>query len=400
MEHHQTDGNRRARSLSRGRKLSGLWPPQAKSPAEVGSPERKTNDREQSRLEVTPPNTPPSQPADGGIEPASNRSIPDPPKAVARAAFNQQSVGRTLSTKENPFNKRQPADEPPSEIHTSPPEIHRVPSIKDRINAFTGNKSPSNKSFPNPKIYPPQYSKRDFPPQINMYEESRKQEDLNPSQDDVDPCLAPQPSTVPPSPAAVAAADAAAELVRRQQTQPTRKFGRSKTSTTTEGYLGAATRGSLHSAPLAEIAAADESGGVLDLNSVAMSSVSGDDYGGGPGSPTKRESQPAYTSKRPAWAERGTSYLNLSSSARGLRKLNATPSTGSNLSADAIEKLVEERVQARVAEVESRFEAQMLRLENRLEQKVNARIGGLETKIDKIEMMISELIRSSRQAEI
>lgn len=403
LEHHQTDGNRRARSLSRGRKISGLWPPA--NPVEGGPPQTAPNDKPTVE---SPPRLVSKPLVEYSPEPVNTRTADPTPKVVRntyssggdqsesssmvpRSAYNSAGEPVTLR-KSQPQPPRQMFDDAISEAQSAP-EMKRTPSVKDRITAFAGTKTPSSSTKNYSRNYSSQqYTKRDHPPQIDIFEGSRRQEDSNNSQDDdAEPGMAPPPSNVPPSPAAAAAADAAAELVRRQN--QSKKFGRK--ATTADTYLASVNSRNAQTAPITEIAAADESGGVVDMNSVAMSSVSCDEYGS---PPSKRDGTSNF-SKRPAWADRGGGYLSLNSGSKSARKVGASPA-GGNISADTIERLVDERVRARVAELEAKFESQMGRLENRLDERMNGRMGALEGKIDKIELMLTELVRNSRQAEI
>jgi CII-binding regulator of phage lambda lysogenization HflD len=62
------------------------------------------------------------------------------------------------------------------------------------------------------------------------------------------------------------------------------------------------------------------------------------------------------------------------------------------------DRIVEERVQAQISELETRMTSQMLRLERRMEERMQDRMDQLESKIDKIGSMLSAIL--SHQKEI
>ena len=288
-----------------------------------------------------------------------------------------------------------------------------LPSIKDRISAYAGVRNSARNFRPRaPANYQTTYTKRERPPKIDIYEEARRQEESKPEEEE-STGIAPEPSVVPPSPAAAAAADAAAELVRRKHTSSSSKsIGSTRTTPkATSGVAGAflaAIKTSspptpsnskpvvtqTTSAPLTEIAASNEGNG--DNDSVAASSMSGDDFALSPTS-RRNEFTPTsnYLSKKPSWSERSKPQISPSvksapSAYNG--KSNGSSSQPKSPSPAEMEKIVEQRVQARVSVVEMRMEEQMQRLEKRMEEKMNAHVKSIETKIEKMNTLLSALV--------
>jgi hypothetical protein len=245
------------------------------------------------------------------------------------------------------------------------PDTSKTPSVRERVKSLSGGKS--NRNFPRRK-YPVQYN-RDHPPPIDIYSDARKQ------QEEGHDMAAPEPSTVPPSPAAAAAADAAAELVRKQDrsnTTPARSpAAGNHINKKVDHFLAT------HNKPPTEIAAADESGGVADFNSVALSSVSADDL---------QDRSPTKPNVLGRW---------------GSNKVVAKPSksitSAQSISPEQIERLVDERVQFKIAEIERRVEAQLTKLEQRMEERMKERMDMLESKMDKITSLLTILATNNKE---
>ena len=177
-----------------------------------------------------------------------------------------------------------------------------------------------------------------------------------------------------------------------------------------------------------EIAAADESGGVADLNSVALSSMSGDEFGqhNSPDrrpNPSSNGGPSSSSTKKPAWAERGATTFpgipvvnntavtptrfpgNLRSTSSSNHPTKTVPAktppdTINNTLQEMMDRSVEERVQSRMSEVEARYEAKLLKLQTQLEEKMNRRVGALESQIENLGSMLAALARSNRHGEI
>jgi hypothetical protein len=136
---------------------------------------------------------------------------------------------------------------------------------------------------------------------------------------------------------------------------------------------------------LTEISATDPSG---DCHSVAASSVSADEFNFT--SPTGRSVGGTLT-KKSTWAERNRPQVSPTvKSTNG--QYNSSGNKPSTPSASEIEKIVEQRVQARVSVVEMRMEEQMQRLERRMEEKLKSRINVLDDKLDKMNSMLAMLL--------
>ena len=378
---------RRCRSLSRGRAVAGRWPPAQNKSEQPTSPQpvasfmpRKV---EESKASAPAPHSP---------NPSRKHTYS---RSDSQEDIHSESDA-SIAKEENP---------------TAP----SVPSIKDRINVYAGRNSSRN--FPQKKPFNYQtYASQKRPAPIDIYQDARKQ-DIPPKAEEStsdEGAAAPptEPNPVPPSPAAAAAADAAFAYVRGGNSSrsvksagPLRTTPRASNTNGIAGtYLGAIkspnsstnkpSQQQTTSAPLTEISAADPNG---DGHSVAASSVSADEFNFS--SPVMSRSVGGASTKKPSWAERnkpqvsptarntngGTQYNNNSNNSAS-RQQPSTPS------AAEIEKMVEQRVKARVSVVEMRMEEQMLRLERRVEEKLNARIGMLDEKIDKMNSMLAMLL--------
>jgi hypothetical protein len=244
-------------------------------------------------------------------------------------------------------------------------------SVKDRISAYAGvHNSSRSLNVKKPANYKPYGTPRKYPPKINIYEEARrlKPTSMDGDEDDMGTSLSPAPSSIPPSPAAAAAAaDAAAEFLYRRSSvssiKSAKSLGRTPKSTTPKassgisgGYLAAIksppsankpVAPTATDAPMVEISATDGNG---DGNSVAASSVS---------------------------VNVRTAQTICQDLPRRLR---------------LIEKIIKQRVQARVPVVEMRMEEQMQRLEKRMEGRMKTRIDVINEKIDKMNSMLAMLL--------
>lgn len=365
-----TDGERRARSLSRGRSVAGRWPPAA--PLENAPAPAKSRMIEEGTAASTTPSS---------------------PKRNARSYSHSDSQDDSV---ENHSPQKESLDK---DTNSS------IPSVKDRISVFAGPRTTARKFSQNKPANYQTYTSVERPKKIDIYAEARRQEKQVQPQDDDIAGLAPPSSTVPPSPAAAAAADVAAEMVRRNSSALSVKSSTSGRTPRANGiagtYLGAiklppatitTTPTQTTSAPLSEISAMEGNG---DGYSVAASSVSGDDFG--VLSPTARRSE--YSpgvgmSKKPSWNERNNkTHVSPTTlrSANGNYKASSTAKQPT-MNSSEIEKIVEQRVQARVAVVEMRMEEQMQRLEKRLEERMKVRVDVIEEKIDKMNSMLAMLL--------
>lgn len=380
----EQDEPRRSRSLSRGRAVAGRWPP-------------AQNNEHQSIPQPVPSFLP--------------RKVEEPLPAAAAPVPASPNRNRTYSRTDSQEDNTE-SDSSISKESLEKSASPSVPSIKDRISVYAGVRN-SARNFPQKKPVNYQtYASQKRPAPIDIYEGARKQDDTGnqeePPVSDQD-APPPEPSAVPPSPAAAAAADAAFAFVRGGSSSRSVKSAgptsrTPKASGIAGAYLGAIKSPSSGSnskpvvvtqptsAPLTEISAADPSG---DGHSVAASSVSADEFNFT--SPTAARSVGGASAKKPSWAERNrpqvsppgrnnTNGNQYSSTNGGSTKSSTGPS------ASDIEKLVEQRVQARVSVVEMRMEEQMQRLERRVEEKLKMRIDMLDEKIDKMNSMLAMLL--------
>ena len=372
-----TDGQRRARSLSRGRSVAGRWPPT-----------RHQDEREQRAVRESAPERAVSS-TEVRIDPTRRQVIPQQTKQSLVSAVddaNRLNRASSFPIGSSSMQKKTVSPRKPTELQQVTAEdqgddksganstegISNL-SVKDRVTAITGGKS--NRNFPKRSI-PVQYVKRPPPPKIDIYEEIRRKEEDESEQ------TAPEPSTIPPSPAAAAAADAAAELVRKNQ------YGRPHHTRSPSMNDKSDPYNTPVSKPPLEISGVDDSGGLADSSSVAISSVSADEYNDR--SPSQLPGKKDPVTRR--W--NGVSQRSTLPSPASAKSFTSAQSVNN----EHLDRIVEERVQAQISELETRMTSQMLRLERRMEERMQDRMDQLESKIDKIGSMLSAIL--SHQKEI
>jgi len=381
---------RRSRSLSRGRAVAGRWPPA--QPGEQQAAPQPVASFMPRKLEEPPvTNRPPS---------------PQPAAAAAGAAARNRTFSRSESLEDTKADSDSTSKESEEKGASS-----SVPSIKDRISAYAGRGSARKFAQKKPANYQT-YASRERPAPIDIYKEVRKKDVIQQEEPPADAAMVPEPSAVPPSPAAAAAADAAFAFVRNgSSARSVKSAGNSRTPKTSTGiagtYLGAIKSPvstsnkpvvtQTTSAPLTEISASDPGG---DGHSVAASSVSGDEFNfTSPATHSRSVGGASSSAKKPSWAERSRPQVSSSGRNSNGAQYNSnggqfTPNgnKSSSPSASEIEKIVEQRVQARVSVIEMRMEEQMQRLERRMEEKLKSRIGMIDEKIDKMNSMLAMLL--------
>ena len=236
-------------------------------------------------------------------------------------------------------------------------------SVKDRVTAISGGKDKSNRNFPK-RALPIPYSKQAHPPKIDIYEEIRKKAEDEPSR------RAPEPSNFPPSPVAAAAADAAAELVRKNQ------YERPRTSPS-----------SINGGKLDPFLSPVNNKPPIDADSVAHSSGSAGEF---PRSPSR-----ITTTKKDKLTKRWNGAVTRSTFHAPAPVKSSTPNYSKG--PDQIERLVEERVHAHVIEFETRMEAQMLRLERRMEERMMNHTDKVEAQMAQMGSMLSILLSHKQE---
>lgn len=383
-----TDGQRRARSLSRGRSVTGRWPPT-----------REQDEREQrGTRESAPERATTSMSMDTRVDnaPTTRHQVvqQQAKQSLVAAVDDANRINRASSSTaaSNPPSKKpsttrkapEPLSTQPSDDQGEDPTGPGVPdgisslSVKDRVTALTGGKS--NRNFPKRSL-PVQYAKRPPPPKIDIYEEIRK----NKEEDTTAPLPAPEPSNIPPSPAAAAAADAAAELVRKNQYGRLHNNARHGSSSNGTKKMDSFQTPNSNKPPI-EISGTDDMGGLADSGSVALSSVSADEYMDR--SPVSLPAKKEPVSRR---------WNGVASTHRAVIQSPGSVKSTYSLNADQIDRLVEERMQTHIADLESKMGAQMMRLESYLEERMQTRMDQLEVKIDKIGAMLTNILSHRRE---
>jgi hypothetical protein len=379
-----TDGNRRARSLSRGESVTRRWPP---------TPGQTEQDGDNMAQALTKPvETAGDSFLKQGFS-ATASPISSPSRITISSRSPHQAVlGKSLisdkkedtsiwkAKTQDPVNASY-ADEQSEALS----EGSAIPSVKERMLAFHNPQSkPTVARNFQTKSYPVQHAKKQHPPKIDIYSDVKRQEEdpvspitVNTRQDDY--VIAREASYVPPSPAAAMAANTAAELVRRQKEQrqvtrtPTGLSGKSTDPFTVQPKPALAI----------EISGADASGGMH------VKTPSRSINGAGESSPRDVSAQ-----RRSTWSDRG--------SVAGIPATNERASTGSTdfPTPEQLDKMIEERVQARVSILETKMLIRMQQMENLMDERMNSRMELLESKIDKLSNMLTTVISNYGKFEI
>ena len=340
-------------------------------------------------------------------------------------------------------------DQPPA-LHISPP------SIKDRISAYGGKSGPkkkaSHKNFTRSidKQYAAHFAVREHPPKVDIYEgcgnsvgtdTDEKKEDHagtnNNSNNNVDVTIHSCRSTssetsvksnedvgnatvatsqTSPKPWSNAAAAAAASKktptqrsANNNKHRPARSGGRMAASflaaiqqpqTSPKSKTGS-------KAPVTEISAVDRDEHFIsgtDAQSLAMSSVSAEDY-------ALRSPVADPVSKKSLWNDRqnrsARAHSIISSSSQGYQQspvsghkgfvaANTTNTNSNILRQDEIQRMIDERVQAQVSDMETKLGAQVRRWMQQMDDKMVMRMEAMENKIQRLQNTLDE-IQSSRE---
>jgi len=420
------ENSRRSRSLSRSRQLSQRWPPEPSNnnnqypeePATRPQVNAVSSPKKRSQMSPSPVLSPRAAPP--------SHATPSPLDASSSWTDQSGSNGAPVGY----------AGEEKKEDFADPKALTPV-SIKDRISVY-GKPGSSIKSKTGgirrvDPTYAAQFAVRERPPKIDIYAESKKNESHSvPEKEDSEAdnlnqqVVAPlntsstQESTVP------TAAEEECAQPPRQQPSPLRKnqsftsgASRSGKGNLANAFLAAINKPTesnnnnhhhpvaspppmpsykaptpTHAgAPMAEINVSSDSGdlGGNDVNSVTgLSTVSGEEFSAGP----------TRTYKKPAPWQRGNSFHNRGASAippkptpssfvpsYGGGPAVAPPPANSHNNGGAmynqsdLDRLVEERVQARVVELEARIEQKLRSLVNQMEEKIMHRLDTLEMKM-------------------
>ena len=263
-------------------------------------------------------------------------------------------------------------------------------SIKDRISMYGGSCGKSNKSnhSATPKKTLKKTTTKPPPPQIDIYEQhplqQRNSNEFKFTEEKKDDEYTKSPRS--------SRQEATAELARIRQGANCDILDVSKTSYSTRHTSARNLTSSFFAstiqpntkveqnksfqseshtsggggAPMLEIAAANNDDRSInnDAGSAALSSVSGDEF-----TPTNNRHQKA----KSYWNERNrvTAYAAPTAA--------AVPSMTSKFNNDAMERLIDERVQARMNSLETRIEAQLRRFMQQMEERIIAKLDAIES---------------------
>lgn len=472
----ESEGQKRARSLSRGRSVKGTWPPSREQAVANANAElyggSTTNPAGSTTSELS---TPPSPDRRTGAAVTAVTAAPKHKRSHSFDARPQYGRGRTGSGFRSPgtasgsnnnngaIHKYQPNpqsytnnrmritsplpgdfngnnnqadnnsmrdekkenDEVSQSIsgegEAAPPAI---PSIKDRISAFAGptekkastgggQRNSRRNTYGGPSSTG--YMKSPPPPKVDIYEQSNRKHDegygghpddtthgVEPHENRGEDGYSqgpPEPSSIPPSAAAAAAADVATKYMRPSQTKKSHR-----TSTGGGGTGGVRAGSSLANSYLTGITSP---GGTTSNRPVFQhptgsfggevpfgASEEGPDGQGSVGANSAVSYGDASASRKSSqpWQKTSNSYS--SNSNNIIRNTSSMVSSGNStshnhslnggtiaVSPEMIEKMVDERVQVQLREVEARMEGLLRRWMDQMNTKITTRLDSMESSI-------------------
>ncbi|KAL7575754.1 hypothetical protein ACA910_003084 [Epithemia clementina (nom. ined.)] len=434
----ETQEPRRARSLSRGKpQLAKRWPPVTTAAATMttttGKQQQQQQQQQQSQLQseqvgdLAPAMVVNHSNSHSSSASPKRPTVATPPKRSLLLYQNTPNSQRTNQVELSPswndsnltsaqgggsFGEEKKEDY--SEL-----QIQTTPSIKERISVYgkTGSATRSTKSSlaaasskrtVDPS-YAAQFALRDHPPKIDIYEGKREDSDVgtittiaamqlppynNNDPAPVLPCNSAEERQPVASPRNHAKSEASissrslkagnlanvflAAISKKQTTAPQQQLQQAAASSTFKSPTNQ--NHSTTCAPLSEIAVAETNDmNGTDVNSVAgLSTVSGEEFSGSQKKNGWNERN-RVSAFRPSAMPQHKSNMGVSASA-GYNN-NNNNNHGFNIPNIDIERLVEERVQARVAELEARIEQRLRALVSHMEDKIMQRLDTLEVKM-------------------
>jgi hypothetical protein len=436
----EPEEERRARSLSRGR-MAARWPPNNLAPLVV-----PTN----TNAEIQTPSLPePASHLPATIDnmmslqatkvPSYNFSTGQAPRLKNEPPIFVSQTGRGArpSYTVNSIQDEKKEEEPSPDLEVikkEPPQ--RRPSIKDRINTYAGvapaAASPARtvrRSYNAHIASPQQYSKRELPPQVDIYAAQKNHGAPSDEGAEVDDTtmtmnLTSKESSSPPSTVVTSNAfgDVPGPPLSSQQGGHNERFqnnssamsvgsrsskgggrlavadafmaaiGPGKPQTTSQAAPTSPRHSTTKGFSMVNIPSSDDvsSGLGVDVGSLAASSFSGDDFAASPTNKQRpRREVVAGIPQKPSFRnESFRSFFSLPVTA-GKPALSSnhgtmTPAVSTNhasMTPEMMEKYVDQRIQSAIADVENKFEIQL----RQLEDKYKGRIEYLEAKVEKLD---------------
>lgn len=437
MEEHESEGRRRARSLSRGLSVKGIWPPPANGAQPMDhAPVSKVPQNnhknaptpESGRNHIQSPPLPPQyqqQPPPPQQQPQQPQPPPEnnrPKSPVKRShsfdgrpqygggfrasAAMHNSKSRTQQTalhQDMSGNIREEKKDGDDRSATSEPSAaeegsagNPLPSIKDRISAFAGKPNPSQRSARRNTFAGTGYMKAASPPpKVDIY--SRGNEDMpggyyhpeelhDYGEEGGNDMLAgedysrQEPSNVPPSAQAAAAADAAAKLVRpsqfaKQKAANRHSAGNVQRSSIANSYLNGIQSSASNTTASSGRSVEDQNGGYGGQSGDGVSAASSQSHGGSGRGGGSWQKPGSYNSNQDSYNS------NPSNKSNGSNTPYSGISGGDNISMEMVERMVDERVQVQLREVEARMEGLLRRWMDSMNTKITSRLDSMEQSI-------------------
>lgn len=444
-EEFESEGRRRARSLSRGLSVRGMWPPPKDQPAqmEMAPPVKSVTNKITSPVGYNSPiaataescrNQHPQPPP--SLQQPQLPSSPNRPKSPLKRSLSfdarpQYSFGGGLrsaqATSAMPNNNMRAAL-PPGDMNgglireekkdnddrsatsaASGADVGSapaIPSIKDRISAFAGKSSSSGSSQRNSarrNTYAPSSSYMKPvappPPKVDIYDSVAPYHPDDPNAEGAgglaDDDYAQQPSeldAIPPSAAASAAADTAAKYMRPSQVvlskqKASRHSTGSARKSIANSYLNgigssgptpASSRSCFQQQPSMYERSANNSQTTDDMNGgYGQNGMSSDanSVGGMSSSASYGGETDQNRARRTSW-QKPASYRSHASSSNGV----ANHRSG-DISMDMVERMVDERVQTQLREVEARMEGLLRHWMDSMNVRISQRLDAMEKSI-------------------
>lgn len=377
----ESEGQRRARSLSRGRTVKGVWPPvpsvqQSAAQALPAAAPKSMNNLAESSIEAR-------------ASPKRSHSFDARPqygRGSLRSVNNKISVINPSPDAVQKEEKKECDERSALSYTAAEKEEQSGPSIKDRMKVFAGNKSKPSSSRSIAKSY-----MKSAPPKVDIYEgartESSDYHEHDPTPENEEQTMdemyqnlpKDDPDLSPPSAAAVAAAEEAYRYLR-----PSQMASKNKTTSTrhsTESRI----KSNARSTPVAisYLSGSQAPGGGQNSRvSNAVSAVpanSGEhlDSNSSVGTSSCGEND-SKLNRKSSWGRNYNS--NQQNNITNAIRRNSDNDTVT-VSAETLERMVDERIQTQLREVEARMEALLRQWMDQMNSKITSRLDAMETSI-------------------
>lgn len=396
----ESEGQKRARSLSRGRSVRGIWPPPKNQVADDTYVADNASTAIQQPLESSPTNgsetiTKPKRSHSFDARPQYGRGSGNVFRSAVSSHSNYRSISNSMS-KDMDYSsnhssnnmaikdeKKENDDESQSASGAGDKEeLGAIPSIKDRMRAFGGAKASSGDSKTSRRntIGPSvSYMKSPPPPKVDIYEQSnrsRLDKYVESNSEYVEGQEFQEDEDYSQSQAytdySATASDTASKEMRPSQIKQSHRH-----------YAGAVARKGSSSLVNSYLNGINGPQGTTNNNNTGGSSVNSRSCFQQV-SRTDSYDVAACTSDEVASVGATSAISNASTNRKWQQKAavnNSNSAANNNISAEIIEKMVDERVQIQLREVEARMEGLLRRWMDQMNTKITTRLDDMEKSI-------------------